>query len=189
MKPTTQTLIEDVLGVLQAISAPLEESVDEVDEEALDEGEQIARAVEEALEEDESIEEYEVESNVPKAYDPKFMLRVMKKKKTPSLAQKAEALAQKLQREDKWIQKAIKRPGALHKKLGVPMDKKIPLSKEKAAAKKGGTLGKEAQLALTLRKINKSESVDEVVRITPRWSFGTDPDATARAHANGQRRT
>ena len=35
-----------------------------------------------------------------------------------------------------WIQKAIKRPGALHRELGVPQDKDIPKSKiNKAIAK------------------------------------------------------
>jgi len=52
-----------------------------------------------------------------------------------------------------WIQKAIKNPGALHKQLGISEDKKIPLSKLKAATKKGGTLGRRARLALTLKKL------------------------------------
>lgn len=55
----------------------------------------------------------------------------------------------------KWIQKAIKKPGALHKELGVPMDKKIPAKKLKAAEKKGGKLGKRARLAETLKKMHK----------------------------------
>ncbi len=56
---------------------------------------------------------------------------------------------------EKWIQKAIKHPGALHKKLHVPEGKKIPQSKIKAAEKKGGKLGKEAHLAETLKKLRK----------------------------------
>jgi hypothetical protein len=52
----------------------------------------------------------------------------------------------------KWIQGAIKHPGALHKQLGVPEGKKIPTKKLDAAAKKGGTLGKRANLAKTLKK-------------------------------------
>lgn len=35
---------------------------------------------------------------------------------------------------EKWIQKAIKHPGALHKELGVPASKKIPAKKLNAAA-------------------------------------------------------
>lgn len=57
--------------------------------------------------------------------------------------------------EEKWIQKAIKKPGALHKQLGVPEGKKIPESKLKAAEKKGGKLGKRAHLAETLKGLRK----------------------------------
>jgi hypothetical protein len=53
----------------------------------------------------------------------------------------------------KWIQGAIKHPGALHKELGVPEGKKIPLKKIRAAASKGGKEGQRARLAITLRKI------------------------------------
>lgn len=52
---------------------------------------------------------------------------------------------------EKWIQKAIKKPGALHRELGVPADKKIPAKKLNAAAKKPGIEGKRARLAKTLR--------------------------------------
>jgi len=55
----------------------------------------------------------------------------------------------------KWIQKAIKKPGALRKSLRAKKGKKIPLPKLKAAAKKKGKLGKRARLALTLRKLSK----------------------------------
>lgn len=56
---------------------------------------------------------------------------------------------------DHWIQSAIKHPGALHRKLGVPEDKKIPEAKIETAAKKGGKLGEEARMAETLRGLNK----------------------------------
>ena len=56
---------------------------------------------------------------------------------------------------EKWIQKAIKHPGALHKKLKVPEGKKIPEKKLKAAEKKGGKLGKEARFAETLKHLRK----------------------------------
>jgi hypothetical protein len=55
----------------------------------------------------------------------------------------------------KWIQKAIKKPGALHKQLGVAEGKNIPQSKINAAAGKGGTLGRRARLAKTLAKLSK----------------------------------
>lgn len=56
---------------------------------------------------------------------------------------------------EKWIQKAISKPGALHKELGVPADKKIPAKKLDAAAKKSGKLGQRARLAKTLKGLNK----------------------------------
>lgn len=53
----------------------------------------------------------------------------------------------------KWIQGAIKHPGALHKELGVPQGKKIPTKKLNAAANKGGVLGRRARLAQTLKRM------------------------------------
>lgn len=55
----------------------------------------------------------------------------------------------------KWIQKAIKKKGALRKTLKVKKGKTIPLSKLRAAAKKKGITGRRARLALTLRKLRK----------------------------------
>ena len=57
--------------------------------------------------------------------------------------------------KDKWIQGAIKKPGALHKELGVPEGKKIPEKKLEEAAKKLGKEGKRARLAETLKKMKK----------------------------------
>lgn len=54
----------------------------------------------------------------------------------------------------KWIQKAIKKPGALRKSLKVKKGKKIPIAKLKKAAKAKGKLGKRARLAITLKKIS-----------------------------------
>jgi hypothetical protein len=56
----------------------------------------------------------------------------------------------------RWIQKAIKKPGALRKSLKIKKGQKIPLKKLQAAAKKGGKLGKRARLALTLRRLRRS---------------------------------
>jgi hypothetical protein len=56
---------------------------------------------------------------------------------------------------EKWIQKAIKKPGALHKELGVPQGQKIPAKKLTAAAKKPGKLGQRARLAQTLKGMKK----------------------------------
>jgi hypothetical protein len=55
----------------------------------------------------------------------------------------------------KWISKAIEKPGALHKQMGVPEGKKIPEKRLAAAAEKGGKLGKRARLAQTLKKLHK----------------------------------
>lgn len=52
-----------------------------------------------------------------------------------------------------WIAKAIKKPGQLHKDLGVPAGKKIPAGKLAAAAKKPGKVGQRARLAQTLKKM------------------------------------
>lgn len=54
-----------------------------------------------------------------------------------------------------WIAGAIKHPGALHKQMGVPEGKKIPAGRLAAAASKGGTLGKRARLAETLKGMHK----------------------------------
>jgi hypothetical protein len=52
---------------------------------------------------------------------------------------------------EKWIQKAIKKPGALKQSLGVKKGETIPAKKLAAAAKKPGKLGQRARLAQTLR--------------------------------------
>ena len=57
--------------------------------------------------------------------------------------------------DEKWIQKAIKKPGQLHKDLDKRKGEKIPVSALKKAAKQGGKVGQRARLALTLRDINK----------------------------------
>jgi len=50
------------------------------------------------------------------------------------------------------INKAIKKPGQLHKDLGVPEDQKIPASMINAAAKRPGKVGQRARFAKTLKK-------------------------------------
>jgi hypothetical protein len=58
--------------------------------------------------------------------------------------------------KEKWIQGAIKHPGALHKELGVAKGKKIPASKlKKAEHSKNPTTKKRAVLAETLKKMHK----------------------------------
>lgn len=60
-------------------------------------------------------------------------------------------------KKEKWIQEAIKKPGALRKQLGVKEGEKIPKKKLEAAAKKGGKLGQRARLAKTLSKMRKKK--------------------------------
>ena len=69
----------------------------------------------------------------------------------------------------KWIQGAIKKPGALRKSLGAKKGKNIPAKKLQAAAKKGGKIGKRARLAITLKKLRKMlvKRFNEPVHIEP----------------------
>lgn len=60
----------------------------------------------------------------------------------------------------KWMAKnfiagAIKKPGQLHKDLGVPQGKKIPAGKMAAAAKMPGKVGQRARFAETLKGFKK----------------------------------
>lgn len=58
--------------------------------------------------------------------------------------------------KEQWIQKAIKKPGALHKELGVKQGEKIPAKKLKQAEhSKNPTERKRANLAKTLKKLHK----------------------------------
>jgi len=57
----------------------------------------------------------------------------------------------------KWIQEAIKYPGALHEELHVKKGEKIPAKKLTAAAKKPGVEGRRARLAETLRGLHKGK--------------------------------
>lgn len=60
--------------------------------------------------------------------------------------------------KDKWIQGAIKHPGALHKDLHVPMGEKIPEAKiKKAEHSKNPTIAKRARLAETLKDIRRGK--------------------------------
>ncbi len=55
----------------------------------------------------------------------------------------------------KWIQDAIKKPGALRKALDVPAGKTIPATKLAKAAKAPGKLGQRARLAQTLKGMSR----------------------------------
>lgn len=56
-----------------------------------------------------------------------------------------------------WIQGAIKRPGQLHRDLGVPQGQKIPAGKLARAksGEMGGAIQRRANLASTLKRMHK----------------------------------
>lgn len=95
-----------------------------------------------------------------------------------------------IEEAEKWIQKAIKKPGALKKQLGVPSDEKIPAGKLAAAAKKGGKLGQRARLAQTLKSINKEgheESLDEkITKKTPAGEIISDFEKSKNVKFKGK---
>jgi hypothetical protein len=57
----------------------------------------------------------------------------------------------------KWIQDAIKKPGALREALGAKKGKNIPKGKLEEATKKKGLMGQRARLAQTLMAMNKKK--------------------------------
>ena len=93
----------------------------------------------------------------------KVQMRTIAGKKTsaPKLVKDKELDASPIEKKQagamakngKWIQKAIKKPGALRKSLGVKKGEKIPAGKLAAAAKKPGKMGQRARLAQTLKKM------------------------------------
>lgn len=56
-----------------------------------------------------------------------------------------------------FIQKAIKKPGALHEQMGVPKGKKIPAKALAKAAKAPGKLGQRARFAQVLKGFKKGK--------------------------------
>jgi hypothetical protein len=68
----------------------------------------------------------------------------------------------------KWIQSAIKHPGALRRQLGIPEGKRIPVAALHRAAKAPGKLGKRARLAMTLRGMRNPKAPP------PKFNVGTD---------------
>lgn len=55
----------------------------------------------------------------------------------------------------KWISDAIEHPGALRKAMHAKSGEPIPAAKLQAAAKKSGTMGRRARLAVTLKRLAK----------------------------------
>ena len=56
---------------------------------------------------------------------------------------------------EKWIQKAISKPGSLRKSLGVKEGQTIPAGKLAKAAKAPGKMGQRARLAQTIKGLKK----------------------------------
>jgi hypothetical protein len=95
---------------------------------------------------------------------------------------KAEARTGKAEGGGKWIQKAIKHPGALHKQLGVPAGEKIPSKKlAKAAHSENPKLARRARLAQTLKKLHKAKGGE----VDGNYEGGTRPTGGRIARATG----
>ncbi len=93
-----------------------------------------------------------------------------------------EGKSDKKKKDNKWIQDAINKPGALKKKMGVGKDEKIPSSElksksvelkkkaegDKKLSKSDLKTSKQVNLALNLKKMNESKiylSEDEIVNL------------------------
>ena len=87
----------------------------------------------------------------------KVQERTLSGKKAPRvpLVKDKELGATSMAKGGKWIQKAIKKPGALRAQLGAKPGKPIPAGKLAKAAKSKGKLGQRARLAQTLKKMKK----------------------------------
>lgn len=82
-----------------------------------------------------------------------------------------------------WIDEAIGEKGSLHRDLGISEDEEIPLSTLRQAAKMEGRTGARARLALTLRKFNPWE----VMQDEEGWwvvKEGTTDKVHSKPHAN-----
>jgi len=73
---------------------------------------------------------------------------------TKGIPRRRKSRVAKRRSTKRWVQKAInpKHKGYLHRALKVPLDKKIPLSKLRRAAKRSGVIGRRARFALIARK-------------------------------------
>lgn len=83
--------------------------------------------------------------------------------------------------DGKFIQKAIKKPGQLHKDLGVPQGEKIPKEKIKAAEKGGGKVAQRARFADTLSKF-KDGGMPKLPKLEPGAAPEPKPAPNAVEH-------
>jgi hypothetical protein len=70
-----------------------------------------------------------------------------------------------------WIAGAVKKPGALHKEMGIPQGKPIPGKKLAKAAEAGGKLGQRARLAETFKGMKHPKQTTTPVK-SDRGGFG-----------------
>jgi hypothetical protein len=89
-------------------------------------------------------------------------LKPVDAKSKPGLAKLPTAVRNKMGFAKKggstnFIQKAIKKPGALHEQMGVPKGKKIPAKSLAKAAKAPGKLGQRARFAKLLKGFKKGK--------------------------------
>lgn len=89
-------------------------------------------------------------------------LKPVDKKAKPGLAKLPTDVRNKMGYAKKggsanFIQKAIKKPGALHEQMGVPKGKKIPAKALAKAAKAPGKLGQRARFAQVLKGFKKGK--------------------------------
>jgi len=65
----------------------------------------------------------------------------------------AKRKAPPAKKNTKWMQHAVKNPGALHEALGIPADKKIPADKLAIKPEDSALMRKRKVLARTFRKV------------------------------------
>ncbi len=102
-------------------------------------------------------------------------------------APSADALSEETLEEKNWIAGAVKNKGGLHRALHVPEGEKIPAAKIEAASHKGGKIGKEANLAKTLKGLHKEEH-ESVEEFKARGGKVTQVPA-GKAHGTGKEQT
>jgi hypothetical protein len=73
-------------------------------------------------------------------------------------------MASRRKKKSNWIGSAIKRPGQLHRDLGVPQGKPIPKARIRAAAKGSGKTAQRARLALTLQGLRPATTAKKTTK-------------------------
>ena len=84
----------------------------------------------------------------------------------------------------KWIQNAVKHPGALHRQLGIAEGVKIPVVLLRWASKQPGKLGQRARYALNVRKVNKAA---EKKRMSRALKYTRAGKSRSRKHRQGRK--